>query len=356
MIYNIFDKQNTLSNLNKKDKNIIYIIIESWNSWTLDTKVSGREVTPIINKLTQQDNVIFSKKVVPQISSGRSSDGQFIYNTGLLPLKNEAVVTSYSDCEYPTLIKSQNLCTAVNIVCDSKLFWNQNSTSKYYGYDTIYDYNSIQNMNKEGIADKLMFDFAKKKLLELKQPFYAQLVTLTMHHPYNKLAVPPTWISKSNEFTFEIRNYLEATHFMDKQLGLFIDFLKKEGIYDNSIIIITSDHNDVSMTENLSNTDVMIPFLILNADTTLHYDKIMGQIDIFPTILDIVGYNSSNWRGLGNSILRQPEVNSAVNKNENVIGDTSSILVNHQRQAWNISEKLIKSRFFNKNNVNSLYD
>lgn len=357
-----FFHENNVPKINKveknQSKNVIYIIIESWNSWTLDTKVRDREVTPVINKLTQQENVIFSKNVVTQVSNGHSSDGHFIYNTGLIPLTNDAISISYNDCSYPSLVKSLNFTTSINIVCDRQSFWHQNKTSKCYGFNLVYDCDSISTDNtiENNIDDKLLFDFAKKKLPKLKQPFYAQLVTLTMHHPYNVLKVPPTWISESNEFTFEIRNYLEATHFMDMQLGLFIDFLKKEDLYDNSIIIIASDHNDVSMTEGLSSTDVMIPFLILNADTTLHYDNIMGQIDIFPTILDVTGYNSSNWRGLGNSILRKPEVNSAVNKNGDVIGDTSNILVSRQKQAWDISEKLIKNRFFDKNNVNSLYD
>ena len=344
------------------EKNVIVIIVESFNSWTLDVKISGAEIMPRLNKLIEDDNVIVAKKVVPQISSGRSSDGQYMYNVGLLPLIDEVVAVKFGNTNYLSLEKLCNKENAINIICDQISFWNQGETSVSYGFGKTYDINELKKIsdNENEVCDKLLFDFAKKILPKQNQPFYAQLVTLTMHQPYSRLVVPATWISESNEYTSEVRNYLEATHFFDKQLGSFIDYLKEEGLYDNSVIVIASDHNDMDKNvlegrENATIEDKYIPFIVLNADTTLHYDKVMGQIDVFPTILDVMGV-ASKWRGVGNSILREPEVNSAVTKFGDIAGDSLNILVERQKQAWDVSRLLIKSRYFDKYNVNSLYD
>lgn len=200
-----------------------------------------------------------------------------------------------------------------------------------------------------------MFNFASKKLPKLKQPFFAQLVTLNMHQPYNRLKVPPTWISDSEEYTENVRNYLEAVHFFDAQLGNFIDSLKKNGLYDNSVIVIASDHNNLDANaldgrEKTEFSDMYIPMFILNADTTLHYENVMGQVDVFPTILDVMGVQDYCWRGVGNSILREPKVCSAVTKFGDVVGDANSELVQEQHEAWEVSSLLIRSRYFDKNN------
>lgn len=351
----------TDNNNQLKQKNLIFIIVESLNSWCVGMNIEGKPITPILSELMTKDNTIYALNMVPQVCHGCSSDGHFIYNTGLLPIKESVVSLVYGDVKYPSIAKTLPHYYSVNIICDESHFWNQGQTTQSYGYDRLYDIEEMKcslNADENSISDEILFRFSADFLLSLKQPFHAQLVTLNMHQPYNKLKVPPTWISDSEEFTGNVRNYLEAVHFFDLQLGKFLNSLKENGLYDNSIVVVASDHNNLNANaldgrEKAEYSDMYIPMFILNADTTLHYDHVMGQVDVYPTILDVMGLHDCCWKGVGNSILREPRVCSAVTKFGDVVGDANSELVQEQHKAWEVSELLIRGRYFDKN-INSI--
>lgn len=68
----------------------------------------------------------------------------------------------------------------------------------------------------------------------------------------------------------EIKNYLIAIQLVDIRIMEFIDGLKREGLYDNSIIVITGDHEQMTFNtyegrEKLRAEDCYIPFLIINS-------------------------------------------------------------------------------------------
>ena len=67
----------------------------------------------------------------------------------------------------------------------------------------------------------------------------------------------------------------------------------------------------------------------------------MGQIDIYPTLLDVMGANHYPWKGLGHSILRYP-VTSAVSKRQQVVGKPNA-LTPHQQKAWSVSPLYIRN-------------
>ncbi len=84
--------------------------------------------------------------------------------------------------------------------------------------------------------------------------------------------------------------------FSDDLLGEFFSFLKKEGIYDDSLIIFTSDHGEEffehggwkhghrSMYDEVLRVPVIIKYP-KNEIVGVNYDRLARQIDIMPTIL-----------------------------------------------------------------------
>jgi len=72
------------------DKNIIFIVAESLNADAVGTRINDRQVTPVLDSLIAADGTISCLHVVPQVHDGISSDGQLLYNTGLLPLRSGA--------------------------------------------------------------------------------------------------------------------------------------------------------------------------------------------------------------------------------------------------------------------------
>ena len=109
------------------------------------------------------------------------------------------------------------------------------------------------------------------------------------------------------EYSEELKNYLSNVHYMDKYLGKYLNFLKENHLYHNSIIIIASDHsisNDWLKSKEEDNVSFQIPLYIVNSPQKIDKtsDYAITQADLFPTLLDLGGIHSE-WRGVGNSLL-----------------------------------------------------
>ena len=296
----------------KEKQNLIVIIVESLNSWLINFKLDSIEVTPHLNQLCQENNSILALHIQPQVKSGRSSDAHFMYNTGLLPINNGAVAVRFGETEYPSLAKALKGYKSLSMVCDDAKYWNQETAFKSYGFTQLYDSRSMMNTSGN-INDHILLEKAANQIKHVDFPFYAQLVTISMHYPYNTLEIPSTNISKSKLYTKDIRNFLEKAHFCDNAIGKFIQELKETGIYEKSLIAIISDHNEIdkNQIENRKETlpeDKEIAMIILNGSQKLNYTSKMEQIDIYPTLLDLMGANNYPWKGLGHSIFRKDSI------------------------------------------------
>ncbi|MFQ9799236.1 MAG: sulfatase-like hydrolase/transferase [Clostridia bacterium] len=102
-------------------------------------------------------------------------------------------------------------------------------------------------------------------------------------------------------------NYLNSVHYTDAAIGKFIETLKKEGLYEDSILVFYGDHFGLMSSEPECNAlmseflgykydyDQMmnIPLLIhiLGSGVSLTRSVAGGQIDLMPTLLDLMGYS-----------------------------------------------------------------
>lgn len=333
-------------------KNLIIIIVESLNSWAINLKLDGREVTPVLNSLVADSTNIVALNMQGQVKNGRSSDGKFIYDTGLLPLLDKAVVMHYGDTPYPSIAKALNGYHAMEICMDAPGLWNIEGTNQSYGFKELY----YQRQYKEKLVangysiDELLFEEAAHTIKATRQPFFAQIITATMHSPFDSPDVDTTWISQSKHYTPQVRNYLERTAYFDHHLGLFLQNMTQAGILANSVVVIASDHTELvddvpDGRPSLSPSGNECALIIMGAKQGKHINDVVGQIDVYPTILDVMGANDYKWKGLGYSLLRT-QVKSAAVFPQEIVGDTSSHLVDHQRKAWDMSGLIIKKRWF----------
>ena len=336
-------------------RNLVLIIVESLHTWPIGLEVDGREVTPVLNRLVAGDSVIYAPHVLFQTSHGHSSDAHFIYNTGMVPLRDGVVAVTYGNGDYPTLAEALENYDCREVICTPGMNWNQTMTSRTYGFDTLYTREHLiadgALMRHNNIDDAALTDFAAKLLPGLRQPFFLEMVTMTMHAPYPNDNVTPTWISSSDVLNVEARGYLECVHVTDSCIGAFFNDLRRLGLADNTVVAIVSDHTQIYRNRIEGKTDYEfvpddwgIPLIIAGADTTMRYDPVIGQVDVFPTLLDVMGVNAYPWKGLGHSILRYPVTSAIQPRNMSVIGD-SSALTPYQRKAWDIGRLLI----FDKN-------
>ncbi|WP_303006749.1 LTA synthase family protein [Bacteroides congonensis] len=339
-----------------KYKNLILILVESFQSWPIGLKVNGIEVTPYINSLVDRDDCLYFSNMVPQVKDGRSSDAQLIINTGLLPLRVGAASSLCSTNTFPSLpkaLKEKGYCT-VSFVCDGANYWNQGIMSSAYGFDHLYDRMKLNAAWKA--ADAVLFERSIPLLKSLKKPFYAQIVTIASHSPYNKPLLPNTPLLCHKFRSEEVKYYLIALQYVDCCINNFVNNLKKEGLYDDSIIVITGDHEQISLNmyegrKQVKGEDYFIPFIVLNTSFSSKFsDKVIGQMDVYPSLLDLMGCSGYFWKGLGESVFGDTISDFATYRTGIVAGDgaVSDSVKEYRKECWKISDILLRMDYFKK--------
>ncbi len=330
--------------------NLIFIMVESLNAWVVNLDINGKPVTPTLNALAADTtHNIVCLNVISQAKNGHSSDGKFMYQTGLLPMLDKSVAMEYSDRNFPSLVKAlkEHDYKAIEICGDEASLWNVEGMSVAYDFDTLYHQPELKEQLEacDYRIDKVVMEYAANYLPKVKGPFIAQIFTGTMHSPYNDDWEPLTWISDSTLYTPAVHNYLEKTHYFDQQLSAFLERLKETRLYNNSVIVIASDHSepvddDPQGRPLLSRDANECVLLIINPRSGKKVKGPVGQIDVYPTLLDVMGLNSYKWKGLGHSLLRNEVCSAAVSTDESV---GTSPLLPAQQQAWTVSDILIRA-------------
>ena len=249
------NKENKYTNI-FKGKNVIAVHAESMQNVLINLKISGKEITPNLNKLTKEG--LYFDNFYSQVSFGTSSDTEFTYATSLLPVSSGTVFINHSDKEYVSfykLLKEKGYHT-FSMHANTGDFWNRNIMHKNLGYDKFYDKTSYE-IDEEigfGLSDE---SFIKQSVEYIKQinkenkKFYGTLITLSNHTPfdYNELFgdFDVTMTRNGVKYPYmqdtKLGNYFVSAHYADKQLGLLVSELKKAGILDDTIIVIYGDHD-----------------------------------------------------------------------------------------------------------------
>ncbi len=331
-----------------KSKNLILIIVESLNSNIIEREVNGQELTPVLNSLIKSDYVLSCTKVVSQIKDGCSSDGQMIYNTGLLPVKNGVAAMLFGTNAFKSLVTQIKVKSAKEIIAEQGSVWNHTVTSSSFGYDELIEKVTDKIEAEKGQRhghDASIFMYALDEMPKLPKPFLLELTTLSMHSPYkDPNATIADFLVNQPDTPIQVANYYRMANYFDTQLGLFLDHLKRSGVYDESVIVIASDHN-MRLSGDEESGKSPIVFIALNAGITKMIDYPVGQIDVFPTILDLMGVEDCSWRGLGISMFNS-ENRSAVDVNGVLHGKSTPEIDQRKKDAWDISDMIIRSNYF----------
>ena len=293
------------------EKNLIFILVESYLAETSDLVVGGKEITPFLNSLKRDSTVYYNGHMRPNVNMGESSDGQFIYMTGLLPLKCEITINIAKDktfCGLPAmLMKSGKLKHSHIIVPTSPSFWEQDKMNDRYGIEQMYSkFNCDKSLHGyEDLNDEQVFTMAAKTEASAVQPFFSLVVTMSMHNPYNK-CVEHGFKIADKRYSAEYLNYLVDCHYTDMQIARYFDALKQLGLYDKSVIVITADHDAHPVHLNVGEHTISneLPLYIINGgiDSNQAWTGPCNQLDVYTTLLDIYGVQS-DWRGLGHTLL-----------------------------------------------------
>lgn len=290
-----------------KGKNLIMVQMEAVQGFVINSKLNGKEITPNLNQLVK-DSLYFDNVFV-QTAAGNTSDAEILSNTSLYPVSQGATTEQYGQNTYQSigvLLKREGYSTFSAHGFHPE-FWNRINMHKALGFDRFYSSNELV-MDETlgwGLKDNSFFRQCVEIMSKENKPFYSFLVTLSNHHPYDAYAAISDFDVTGIEGEL-MQNYLKSVHEADKAVGEFIQQLKDVGLYDNSIIVLYGDHEGITGND-IENLNIFlgidkddefqqrqyekVPLIIHVPDEKLKgtISKTAGQIDIMPTVLNLLG-------------------------------------------------------------------
>ena len=153
-----------------------------------------------------------------------------------------------------------------------------------------------------GIDDEPFLQYFAKNINQMKRPFLATVFTLSSHGPYT---VPDKYKNQFNTGDIPMHNVTEYT---DLSLLKFFNTIKKEDWYANTIFAIISDHTTDDYYDYYKQKIAhhRLPIILFSPNKALipqgSSDTLGQQIDIFPTLVDLMGYQKP-FRSWGRSLL-----------------------------------------------------
>jgi len=333
-----------------KGKNLIVVQMEAMQEFVINRSIEGREITPNLNKLIKES--LYFDNIYYQVAGGNTSDAEFLCNNSLYPAKEGAVYAIYPENFYyslPKAMKEQGYTTYAMHGFRPD-FWNRQEMYKALGFDVFvseedYELDEFAGWESNALSDSSFFRQSVEKI-DTSKPFYSFLVTLSSHHPFTYFENYDGFDAGKYEGTY-IGNYIKAASYADKCLGEFITNLKKRGLFDNSLLVLYGDHSAVPKHQ----ADELMEFLDTSFSETewaklqkvpliIHCPGLRngeiesitgGQIDIFPTIANLMGFDAPF--AVGKDLLNSDN-GYAVFRNGSVITD----------------------RYFYDNNIREIYD
>ena len=360
-----------------KGKNVITIHAESVQQFTMDTYINGEELAPNLNKLAKEG--LYFSNFYAQESVGTSSDSEFTFSSSLMPASSGTVSINYYDRDYTTtqsMLRDKGYYT-FSMHGNNGSYWNRLNLHKALGYEKFYNYTTDFEIDETiglGLSDKSFFRQAVPKIKEISKEhenFYGTLIMLTNHTPFTDIERVSDYevdfkFKRYNEETglyeeisrpflqgMKLGSYFKSVHYADEAIGQLINDLDKEGLLDNTVIVIYGDHDakikesdyefyynynpftDKTLEEGdegyipiddfYYNVNRKVPFIIWSKDggyEPKEITRVMGMYDVQPTLGNMFGFK--NKFALGHDIFsfKDGEENTVIFPNGNFVTDT----------------------------------
>lgn len=354
----------------ERRRNLVIILLESFESWLVDARIEGKEITPYLNSLIREPGTLYAPEMLTQVASGRSIDCQLLLGSGMLPMLNSVYSMKYPDRNYPSLMKAMKEdrdAYSVIMTCDKPITWNQEVIARSMGYDTLLHRSSwkIDEVigNPAKLSDGSFLRQAVEKIkdgeIRLQSPYLLTLVTYSGHNPFRlpDNLKDPDFILPAGKYPERMADYVTMAHYTDSQLATITECLKSRPDYAETAVVITGDHEGLAgdrktilesaSAQGIVSPEQMTPFIVLNSPVGGRIDDVMGQIDMFPTLLSILGLENYRWKGMGQNILADGRSAAAISSMTGaVLGDTVSAgpdAMRNLRQARRISDIMIRT-------------
>ena len=295
--------------------NVIYI----------NTHDSGRMLSPYgydiptenLKKLAE-DSVVFTNAFCagPTCSPSRAAllTGIFPHQNGMLGLAQRGFSLYNPEKHLANFLKNNGYNTCL---C---------GIQHEYGWYLDLEKNGLHNLGYNEIITTDSKPFKKEELhlwdrnnaaevvkwldnYEDNKPFLLSFGMHSTHRPYpvevadfidERYVVPPYPITNNEENRHDHAQYMTTAHYADENIKMIVDALKKNNLYENSIIIFTTDHGLALPFNkcNLTDTGIGVSLIMKVPEAASNgkvVDSLVSQIDVFPTLCELLNLDKPEY-------------------------------------------------------------
>lgn len=292
--YKIYPRENA-----EPKPNVVIFILESFGkeysgAFNKNTKIKNFvSYTPFFDSLATQSLIATNA-----FANGRQSiHGMSSVLAGIPSLKDAFTSSPYSNQKIQSIVSVSN-----EMGYDTSFFHGApNGSMGFLGFGNILGfkhYYGKTEFNNDtdfdgiwGIWDEPFFQYFAKTLNTKKSPFMATMFSASSHHPFK---IPEKYKGKFKKGPLEIHEPIGYTDFALKK---FFETAKKMSWYQNTIFVVVADHtNQIAYPEyEKAMNRFAIPILFYSPNPkyqlTGEITEPAQQMDIYPTLADLMGYN-----------------------------------------------------------------
>jgi len=295
---------------NEQRPNVVMVFLESFAHYKTGLSGNPLKPTPHFDALAK-NGLTFKNFYVPHTGTARSV---FATTTGI-----PDVQTGDTSSRNPVIV---NQHTIVNAFRDYEKYYFLGGSSNWRNINGILSYNipglriyeegsySSPRQDVWGISDLDLFKEANWVLREENEPFFAIIQTAGNHRPYT---IPEQNYGfekrhpggdKVTQYGFDSEEEFNSFRFMDHSIGWFMDQVRDEPYFDNTIFVFLGDHGisgDAGRHRPKTETQLDLGSyqtpLVIYAPKLVEPrqpEKIGTHLDILPTLAAITGHDYVN--------------------------------------------------------------
>jgi phosphoglycerol transferase MdoB-like AlkP superfamily enzyme len=294
-------------------KNVFLIQLEAIDTWMLD-----EEFMPNLYRI-QQESLDFTQSFTPLYLDAGTFNTEMIVNTGLVSPFTGSTSSMYSRNAYPDslarLLTAEGY-TANSFHRSSGAVYNRAEVHENWGYAHYYSGTEMEIPREEMDFDSSLME--AYDIMTAQTPFLNLIITYSGHGPYQDSPVSARYFdyaaqrlpADADEMLIHAFAHAYET---DRFIGKFYDRLEADGLLEDTVLVFYSDHyNYYTMSDGLvmaqkgvddKNMITRTPFFIYEKNTPpMKIDKAISQMDILPTLVNLLGLDNDGAHYVGNDI------------------------------------------------------
>ena len=318
-----------------KDKNLIFILAEGFNSIAVD-----KTLTPTLYKLVNS-GFVFENFYSPVFLS--TTGGEFQATTGLIP--SQPTLKLWKETKPTIQFALGNTFTKEGYTGNAYHNWTYNYYSREKTMPTL-GFNSYLGLGN-GLEKFINYKWLPSdiELIDTtvgmyinNEKFITYYITVSGHAPYvislgNSIALKNKDLVKDLEYSNTIKAYLATQIELDRALELLINKLQEAGKLDDTVIALVGDHypytisvDEINTVSNFKRDEIVevnrSNFIIWNSEMKepIKVEKVGSQIDVLPTLLNLFGIEYDSRLIIGQDILSSKE-GTAIFSNRSWVSD-----------------------------------